>query len=334
MSVEAMKRSPEIEAVVRRFLTSGSDGHPETFRSLLSQSTDVREIGTDEDEWLQGWEECVRLHEAHAQEIGRIDVEITRLEAFERGSVGWAAAESEVTYHDPNRAVPDDITRYRCTLVLLLEAGIWRIIQVHFSIGVPNEEVFGFELTATLADLVSVLNAEDVAVTGEMIPTTTATVMFTDIEDSTQLSQALGDEVWAAKMRSHFDKLRRVVEAEGGGVVKTLGDGAMFVFPSAGSALRAAVAIQEVVSAADDGFSVRIGVHAGDVRRVDDDYFGTTVNTAARITAAASGGEIMASSVAAELAGDHDCVYGEPLTVQLKGFARTTRIVPVLRRPA
>ena len=70
------------------------------------------------------------------------------------------------------------------------------------------------------------------------------------------------------------------------------------------------------------------------MRRVDGDYFGTTVNTAARITAAASGGEIMVSSVAAELAGDHDCVYGEPRTVQLRGLAETTRIILVLRRQA
>lgn len=330
MSVEGVKRSPEIEAVVRRFLTSSSKRDPELFRNLLSRSADVREIGSAQGEWLQGWEECVRLHEAHAEEIGSFDVELTRLEAFESGPVGWAAAAAETTYHDPDPAVSPHPVPYRCTMVLLLEAGTWRIIQLHFSIALSNEEVFGFELTATLADLVSSLDAEEVAPMAEAVPATTATVMFTDIEDSTQLSQAVGDEVWATKMKSHFEKLLAVVEAEGGRVVKTLGDGAMFVFPAAGAALRAAIAIQRALSASSNGFRVRIGLDSGDVRRVAGDFFGTTVIAAARITSAAGGGDIMASGVTADLAGDHDCVLGTPQTVQLKGFPHTTRIVPVL----
>jgi class 3 adenylate cyclase len=76
-------------------------------------------------------------------------------------------------------------------------------------------------------------------------------------------------------------------------------------------------------------FSVRVGLHSGDVIHAEGDYVGMTVNKAARIAAAARGGEIMVSAVTAELVGDHGFEFGEPMTVTLKGLAGTHRIIPL-----
>ena len=148
-------------------------------------------------------------------------------------------------------------------------------------------------------------------------------LMFTDLVGSAQLNQTLGDEAWLDVIRSHFETLRRIVEGEGGTVVKTLGDGGMFAFVSSRSALRAAASVQQAMSSDDAAttFEVRVGVHAGDVVQEEGDYIGITVSKAARITASADGGEVVVSSVVAELAGGGTFNFGDPFQAELKGLA-------------
>ncbi len=324
-----MKPSPEIEALVRRYLSGVDD---ETAFNLLSTSSDFLGIGTDADEWWVGRNELSEVSKEQSRELTGVregfsspHLQLSHLRAFEDGRVGWAAARSAM-------ATLGDPVLMRSTFVLLLEAGTWRIIQMHNSIGVPNEDLYGFELTTSLDALVSSLDGEGDRGDAADVSAGTATVMFTDIADSTQISQAIGDERWSAVLRSHFDALRRIVEAEGGTVVKTLGDGGMYTFASARGGLSAAVKIQRAVATASPvvDFSVRVGLHSGDVLHAEGDYFGLTVNKAARIAAAAEGGEIMASAVTAELAGDHGFEFGEPMAVSLKGLDGTHRIVPLI----
>jgi hypothetical protein len=80
-----MKRSPEIESVVRRFLATRSDGDFETVRNLHSDSDDLRLIGSDVHEWYQQPAEVVGIEEAHAEEQRIADSSLLRLEAFENG---------------------------------------------------------------------------------------------------------------------------------------------------------------------------------------------------------------------------------------------------------
>jgi class 3 adenylate cyclase len=142
--------------------------------------------------------------------------------------------------------------------------------------------------------------------------------MFTDLIDSTAMSAQVGDRRWVQILSDHFDLVRQIVERAGGTVVKTLGDGAMMAFGSANSALEAAISIQRGMVGSE--LQVRIGLHSGDSMHKEGDYFGTAVNKAARISGVASGGEIVVSSVTAELAGRTDVALGPPRMVTLKGL--------------
>ena len=160
----------------------------------------------------------------------------------------------------------------------------------------------------------------------------TVTLVFTDIEGSSELSEQIGDQAWAELIGWHDDTLRRMTESEGGTVVKTLGDGAMLAFESARSAVRSAVSIQEAITARGAGppLKIRIGVHTGETVITDTDYLGHTVNKAARIAAAADGGQIMVSGVVQEPVGDTaDIRLGQPIPVELKRLTGTHLISPV-----
>jgi predicted ATPase/class 3 adenylate cyclase len=125
----------------------------------------------------------------------------------------------------------------------------------------------------------------------------TVTFLFTDIEGSTrqwEQSPAMADLV-----TRHFDVLRAAVAAAGGEVFATLGDGIAAAFDAAGSAVAAAVAAQRDLTGL--GLAVRMGIHTGEVERVDGVYRGRPVNRAARIMAVGHGGQILLSDVAASL---------------------------------
>jgi class 3 adenylate cyclase len=132
------------------------------------------------------------------------------------------------------------------------------------------------------------------------IPEGTVTILFTDIEASTELFSRLGDEGARAVFREHDRILREAVRRHGGVEVKHQGDGMMIAFSSARRALRSAVEIQRALaernaSGTEEAIRVRIGINTGEVIAEDDDYFGTSVVTAARIAGAARGGQILIS---------------------------------------
>jgi predicted ATPase/class 3 adenylate cyclase len=126
---------------------------------------------------------------------------------------------------------------------------------------------------------------------------TTVTLLFTDIQGSTrQWEEAPG---MSSQVDEHFGVLCAAVEASGGEVFATMGDGVAAAFRSAGAALRAAIAAQHEMPTT--GLRVRMGLHTGEVERRDDDYRGRPVNRAARIMAAGHGGQILLSDVTARL---------------------------------
>lgn len=137
----------------------------------------------------------------------------------------------------------------------------------------------------------------------------TATVLFTDMVGSTALRTRLGDAVADEVMASHDELLDRALETHGGLLVKRLGDGVLATFPSAVHALSAAVDVQRAVEAAARrepvrAFALRVGVSAGDVSVVgEDDVAGLPVVEAARLCAAAEGGQVLLSDVVRALVG-------------------------------
>ena len=154
----------------------------------------------------------------------------------------------------------------------------------------------------------------------------TITIVFSDIENSTQRATAMGDAAWMKVLKNHNDIIARHVEKWSGTVVKNQGDGFMLTFNGARQALRAMIDVQreleeEAAQNADTAVRIRVGVHTGEVIAEEGDIFGKHVMLAARVGGLADGGEILVSSIVKEIAaarGDLD--FGEPKVVALKGI--------------
>ncbi len=134
----------------------------------------------------------------------------------------------------------------------------------------------------------------------------TLTLMFTDIEGSTRLWEAHGNEVMAEVIRTHNTILRGANSAWGGTEILSEGDAFFFVFPTASTAVMCALEIQLVLNAYQwheniEALRVRIGIHTGDMILLDDEYHGMPANLAKRITDAGHGGQILLSAVTHEL---------------------------------
>ena len=159
------------------------------------------------------------------------------------------------------------------------------------------------------------------------------TILFTDVEGSTALTQRLGDAKARDLLREHERMVREALKAHGGSEVKTMGDGFMASFTSATKALECAIAMQRAFAehneSADEPIKVRIGLNAGEPIAEDEDLFGTAVNRAARITAAAKGGEILVANVVRELAEGKDFLFADRGETSLKGFDDPVRLYEV-----
>ena len=153
---------------------------------------------------------------------------------------------------------------------------------------------------------------------------TIRTFLFSDIVDSTRLSEAMGDAAWEPLLQWHDRTLRAEFERWNGEEIKHGGDGFFVAFGEADDGIGCAAAIQRALARhrAEHGFapSIRIGLHAGEATSRDGDYFGSAVTRAARISAAAGAGEVLAS---ADLVAG--CRRAVPLsgerTLELKGIA-------------
>ena len=140
-----------------------------------------------------------------------------------------------------------------------------------------------------------------------------ATIMFTDIVGSTELAARLGDRAWRELLGRHDRGVRNVLDRHRGREVKTIGDGFLAVFDGAGRGVRAAVDVRSGAQAI--GLEIRAGVHTGEVELAGHDMQGVAVHEAARIAAAASGGEILVSSTTFQLVS----VGGAGLTFERRG---------------
>lgn len=154
--------------------------------------------------------------------------------------------------------------------------------------------------------------------------------MFTDIESSTALATAMGEEEWDRVLRWHDRQLGDCISEHAGVIVKHEGDGVFAAFSDQARAVSAAVAIQERLAdhRRQHGFApaVRIGLHAGSAIERGGDYFGMAVNTAARVMTLAAGGQIVASESLLDACGPR---AGEVRSVELKGLGAATTVVTV-----
>jgi len=160
------------------------------------------------------------------------------------------------------------------------------------------------------------------------------TILFTDVEGSTALTERLGDAKARQVLRNHEHIVREALRAHGGAEVKAMGDGFMASFSSATRALECAIAMQKAFAAHDDEhpetpIRVRVGLNAGEPIAEDEDLFGTAVNVAARIAAQAKGKEILVANVVKELAAGKGFLFADRGEVALRGFEGPVRLYEV-----
>lgn len=167
---------------------------------------------------------------------------------------------------------------------------------------------------------------------GEQISVGTLTVLFTDLRNSTQLYKEIGDATAFGLVMGHFDVLKGVIAEEDGALVKTIGDAVMAVFRRPVSALRAMLKAQETLRNPPPGMApliLKAGIHIGPCIAVtlNDrlDYFGSTVNMAARLEGQSGGSDIIISRALHDDPEVRQLIVDDGLSVtafdiELKGF--------------
>jgi eukaryotic-like serine/threonine-protein kinase len=169
----------------------------------------------------------------------------------------------------------------------------------------------------------------------QIAPHGTVTIMFSDIEDSTELTVRLGDEAWQELLREHNALVREQLNEHDGYEVKTTGDGFMVAFQSPAKGIECAMAMQRAfaahATANGERLNVRIGLHAGETIREGDDFYGKTVAVASRVAGQANGGQIIVSSLLCRFVeGSLDpSLFVEPRDLELKGLSGTQRVFTV-----
>ena len=163
-------------------------------------------------------------------------------------------------------------------------------------------------------------------------PTTVRrTFMFTDIDGSTSLAEALGDDAWERLLRWHDDMLRTLIGRAGGQIVNSTGDGFFVAFDSAQTAVETAIAVERALRYHRErtGFAlqVRIGLHTSEATQRGADYSGLGVHVAARIGGLATGGEILATSATLQQAGNVATTDARSVTV--RGVATAVEIATI-----
>ncbi|MDO8483330.1 MAG: adenylate/guanylate cyclase domain-containing protein, partial [Candidatus Limnocylindrales bacterium] len=225
-------------------------------------------------------------------------------------------------------AAPYEVARARALLAKALRA-IDDDDEADLELRVARDE---FERLGAALDLAAVdMEQEAVAERRRGPSQARKTFMFTDIVGSTNLAEVLGNESWERLLSWHDDLLRGLITRRGGEIVHSTGDGFFVAFDSAEQGIASARSIQQALAEhrheSGVALSVRIGLHAAEANRRGGDYSGVGVHTAARVTALAGAGEILATAETLAEAGD--VVSETPREKSLKGVTVPVRVASV-----
>ncbi len=158
-----------------------------------------------------------------------------------------------------------------------------------------------------------------------------ATVLFSDIVDSTRTLERLGDHAWASLLREHNERIRATIDRFRGREVVSTGDGFLALFDGAAKAVRAGALMDPAV--ADLGIRVRVGLHTSEIEIVGGQPRGVAVHAAARVAALAGPGDVLVSATT------HDLLDGSGLSLEprgkyeLKGLSGARTIFALRRVP-
>jgi class 3 adenylate cyclase len=209
------------------------------------------------------------------------------------------------------------------------------VVERALALRLEAQGLSGVDVTTSIDNMVSALEAERPDMRAHAAPDGTVAILFSDIEDSTVLTEKLGDERWLQVLRSHNAIFREHLARHEGYEVKSQGDGFMLAFPEPCKALECAIDVQRDFASRqeetpdEEVLRVRMGLHTGEVIAEEGDFFGKNVILAARIAAQAGGGEILVSDSLKQAAEDDegtDLSFDEGREMELKGLAGTHRV--------
>jgi class 3 adenylate cyclase len=211
------------------------------------------------------------------------------------------------------------------------DIGMASLVERAFGLRLRLQGIESADVGTSIDAVAAVVEDERPDLSGHTAPDGTVTILFSDIEGSTEINERLGDRRWIEVLREHNAVVRDNVRLHGGFEVKSQGDGFMIVFTRPLGGVECAVAIQRALALRfEDGgeaIRVRMGLHTGEAIRERDDFFGRNVVVAARIAANARGGEVLVSEPVREAAdGAPDVVFGEARELDLKGLTGTYRV--------
>jgi class 3 adenylate cyclase len=209
------------------------------------------------------------------------------------------------------------------------EMGMRAITDQALAAKLEAQGLAGVDATTSIDEVIAAVESERPDIRAHAAPDGTVTILFSDIEDSTMLTERLGDQRWLELLRAHNTIFRERLREYDGYEVKNQGDGFMLVFPSPTGALRCAIGVQRALAERaaenpDEGIRVRMGLHTGEAIAEEGDFFGRNVVLAARIAAQARGAEILVSEALREQAeGEDGLAFDEGRELELKGMAGT-----------
>jgi adenylate cyclase len=309
-----MERSRELRALVLAMYEEFAACDP-ALLDVFAEDDGVVAIGTDPREWWLGGTVVKAVFKEQFAEIKRLEISPGDLHAYVNGEVGWVVDNPTMRFAGGIEWKP------RATLIFERQSAHWRCVHWHLSLGQSNEETLGVELTTTIDAIAGWAAEAQPDLTPSLSQHGTVTIAFTDIESSTRTNEELGDDRFVPLLLKHNEIVTSRTRACSGMVVKSQGDGFMLAFPSARAAVECLVAVQREVLGVDQRLKVRMGVHTGEPRRHEDDFFGRDVAYAARLGAAASGGEILVSELVKSLVEPSGSVsFDAARTLELKGF--------------
>jgi class 3 adenylate cyclase len=223
-----------------------------------------------------------------------------------------------------------ELNRRLDTRASLVSGGREAVKQVWQTANILRKEGFGAAVRSSIEDLAdwAVVERPDLA---RLAPDGRVAILFSDIEGSTALNERIGDRAWVRLIESHDKMVGRCVKRHGGHVVKSQGDGFMIAFARPEEAVRCSADVQRELSKRPNGIRVRIGIHAGKSVRRGDDLFGRNVAMAARVAAAADGGQVLVSESVRDTVTDQE--FDDGRDVELKGFSGTHRLYALELEP-
>jgi class 3 adenylate cyclase len=218
----------------------------------------------------------------------------------------------------PVIAVPTLVIHRTEDMIVTVEAGRDLGAQIPGAkyVELPGEDHLWFhgDADAILGEVEEFLTGTRAA---QIVDRILATVMFTDIVDSTRKAAALGDRRWRDLLGRHDTLMRRELERHRGRAVKTLGDGFLATFDGPARAIRCACSARDAMR--DLGVEMRAGLHSGECEIIGDDLGGIAVNIGARVGSVAGPGEVLVSRTVTDLVAGSGIEFTDRGVHSLKG---------------